>query len=117
MSVVMDDLVELQGDSNYCASLLIIPTELLVMILSYLSIRDIISMQFVSQRFKEISETLSLWKKFVWPDYEPCHVHSMSKLLKAHGEHVRQKSFPTHVTSPNILEMTHLLKGDTSQFT
>ena len=44
------------------------------MILSYLSIRDIISVQFDSQRFKEISETPSLWKKFVWPDYEP-HQH------------------------------------------
>ena len=107
MSVVMDDLVELQGDSNYCASLQILPTELLVMILSYLSIHDIISMQFVSQRFKEISETPSLWKKFVWPDYEPRHVHSMRKLLKAYGQHVRQISFPTRMTSPTILEMAH----------
>ena len=62
MSVVMDDLVKVQDDSNYCTSLLILPTELLVMILSYLSIRDIILMQFVSQRFKEISETPSLWR-------------------------------------------------------
>ena len=67
MSLVMDDLV------NYCTSLLILPTELLVMILSYLSIHDIVSMQFASQRFKEISETPSLWKKFVWADYEPRH--------------------------------------------
>ena len=60
MSVVMDDLVKVQDDSNYCTSLLILPMELLVMILSYLSIRDIISMQFVSQRFKEASETPSI---------------------------------------------------------
>ena len=76
------------------------------MILSYLSICDIISMQFVSQRFKEISETPSLWKKLVWPDCEPCHVCSVSKVLKTHGEHVRQIFFPAHVT-PAILEMTH----------
>ena len=83
----MDDLVKVQDDNNYCTSLLILPTELLVMILSYLSIRDIISMQFVSQRFKEISETPSLWKKFVLSDYEPRHVCSVSKVLKTHGEH------------------------------
>ena len=107
MSVVMDDLVKVQDDSNCCTSLLILPTELLVMILSYLSIRDIISMQFVCQRFKEISETPSLWKKFVWPDYEPRHVCSVSKVLKTHGEHVRQIFFPAHVTPVNILMMTH----------
>ena len=107
MSIVMDDLVEVQDDSNHCTPLLILPTELLVMILSYLSIRDIISMQLVSKRFKNISETLSLWKKFVWPDYEPHHVFSVSKVLKTHGEHVRQMFFPAHVTPVNILEMTH----------
>ena len=107
MSVVMDGLVKVQDDDNYCTSLLILPTELLVMILSYLSVRDIISMQFVSQRFKEISETPSLWKKFVWPDYEPRHVCCVSKVLKTHGEHVRQIFFPAHVTPANILEMTH----------
>ena len=48
----MDDLVKVQDDSNYCTSLLILPTELLVMILSHLSIRDIISIQFVSQRLR-----------------------------------------------------------------
>ena len=103
----MDDLVKVQDDSNYCTSLLILPTELLVMILSYLSIRDIISIQFVSQRFKEVSETPSLLKKFVWPDYEPRHVCSVSKVLKTYGEHVRQIFFPAHVTPVNILEMTH----------
>ena len=107
MSVVMDGLVKVQDDSNYCTSLMILPTELLVMILSYLSIHDIISMQFVSQRFKEISETPSLWKTFVWPDYEPPHVCSVSKALKTHGEHVRQIFFHAHVTLVNILEMIH----------
>ena len=107
MSVVVDDLVKVQDDSNYCTTLLILPTELLVMILSYLSIRDIISMQFVSQRFKEISETPSLWKKFAWPDYEPRHVCNMSKVLKTQGEHVRLIFFPAHVTLVNILEMIH----------
>ena len=106
-SLVMDDLVQLQGDNNYSTSLLILPTELLVMILSYLSIRDIIKMQFVSQRFKEISETPSLWKKLVWPDCEPRHMCSVRKILKTHGVHVRQISFPVHVTPANLLEMMH----------
>ena len=104
----MDDLVKVQDDSDCCwTSLVNLPTELLVIILSYLSIRDIISMQFVSQRFKEISEIPLLWKRFIWPDYEPRHVCSVSKVLKAHGEHVRQIFFPAHLTPANVLEMVH----------
>ena len=106
-SLVMDDIVQLQGDSNYCTSLLILPTELLVMILSYLSIQDIIKMQFVSQRFKEISETPSLWKKFVWPDCEPRHMCSVRKVLKTHGIHIKQIFLPVHMTPANLLEMMH----------
>ena len=108
MSIVMDDLVKVQDDSDYCwTSLVNLPTELLVIILSYLPIRDIILMQFVSQRFKEISEVPLLWKRFIWPDYEPRHVCSVSKVLKGHGEHVRQMFFTSHLTTANILEMVH----------
>ena len=105
----MDDLVKVQDDSDCCWTSLVVnlPTELLVIILSYLSIRDIISMQFVSQRFKKISEIPLLWKKFIWPDYEPRHVCSVNKVLKAHGEHVRQIFFPAHLTPANVLEMVH----------
>ena len=104
----MDDLAKVQDDSDCCwTSLVNLTTELLVIILSYLPIRDIILMQFVSQRFKEISEIPLLWKRFIWPDYEPCHVCSVRKVLKTHGEHVRRIFFPAHVTSANILEMAH----------
>ena len=104
----MDDLVKVQDDNDCCwTSLVNLPTELLVIILSYLSIQDIISMQFVSQRFKKISEIPLLWKKFIWPDYEPRHVCRVSKVLKAHGEHVRQIFFPAHLTPANVLEMLH----------
>ena len=106
-TLVMDDLVELEDDNNYYISLLILPTELLVIILSYLSIQDIIKMQFVSQRFKEISETPSLWKKFVWPDCEPHHMCMVRKILKTHGIRVRQIFLPIHVTPANLLEMMH----------
>ena len=103
MSLVMDDYVELEDD-NYCASLLILPTELVLMILTYLSIQDIISMQFVSQRIKEITKIPSLWRKFVWPDYEPDHI-CVRKILKIHSEHVRQLFLPVHVTPASPLEM------------
>ena len=47
-------------------------------------------------------EVPSLWKDFVWPNYEPLPVRSVSKILEAQG---RRIFFPAHLTSANILEM------------
>ena len=66
-----------------------LPTELLVEIFSYLPLCDKIRMQYVSPRLKHIMEVPSLWNDFVWPNYEPLPVCSVSKILKAQGEHVR----------------------------
>ena len=107
MSLVMDDLVNVQDDGNYCTSLLILPSELLVMILSYLSIRDIISMQFVSQRFKEVSETSSLWKKFVWPDCEPYEPYEPYDVDSKYYENVIGMYFDKRYTPAHILEEVH----------
>jgi len=98
-----DDSTTVQDDTN--SSLSNLPSELLVEIFSYLPLWDKIRMQYVSPRFKHIMEVPSLWKNFVWPNYEPLPVCSVSKTLKAQGEHVRRIFFPAHVTSANILEM------------
>ena len=84
-----------------------LPTELLVKLMSYLPTCDKVTMRYVSQRFKDVSETPSLWKEFVWPYYEPRHVRSVSSVLKVSGEHVRKIFFPAHVAATKILEMVH----------
>ena len=98
-----DDSITVQDDTN--SSLCNLPTELLIKIFSYLPLSNKIKMQYVSPRFKHIMEVPSLWKDFVWPNYEPLSVCSVSKILKAQGEHVRRIFFPAHLTSANILEM------------
>ena len=102
-TVMDDDSTTVQDDTN--SSLSNLPAELLVKIFSYLPLCDKIRMQYVSPRFKHIMEVPSLWKDFVWPNYEPLQVCSVSKILKSQGEHVRRIFFPAHVTSANILEM------------
>ena len=62
-------------------------------------------MRHVSRRFKEVSEMPLLWREFVWLDYEPRHVCSVSNALEVSGEHVRRMFIPTHVTPTKILEM------------
>ena len=46
-----------------------------------------------------------LWKEFVWPDFEPCHVCGVTKILNKHGEYVRKIFFPAHLAQKKILEM------------
>ena len=101
---------EVQGDSDCHPScphhrLVDLPVELLFYILSYLPTRDKMKMRYVSQKFRRISETPSLWKEFIWPDWEPRHVCGVSNVLKGWGEHVRRIFFPAHVTPAKMLEM------------
>ena len=82
-----------------------LPTELLLKLMSYLPTHDKVTMRYVSRRFRDVSEIPSLWKEFLWLDYEPRHVCSVSSVLKVSGEYVRRIFFPNHVTQTKILEM------------
>ena len=87
-----------------------LPTELLVKILSYLPTRDKIMIQYAARRFQDFSEIPLLWKEFNWADYEPRHQCSVSYTLKRCGKYVRQISFPAYVTPTKVLEMVHCCK-------
>ena len=107
----MDRETNLQGDSNCCSSLIYLPVEILFYIISCLSTRDKIQMRYVCQKFRQISETPVLWKKFIWSDWEPRHVRHVSNVLKGCcGEHVREIVFPAHVMPTKILEMVQCCK-------
>ena len=84
-----------------------LPTELLVKLMSYLPTGDKVMMRYVSRRFKDVSETPSLWREFVWLDYEPRHVRSVSSVLEVCGKHVKKIFFPAHVEATEILEMVY----------
>ena len=87
-------------------SLANLPTELLVKILFYLPIYDRIRIRYVCRRFQDVSEMPLLWKEFVW-SYKPHHVRMVSNVLKVCGGHVKQLSFPNHLTPARILEIAH----------
>ena len=93
--------------SDFASSWEILPTELVMKILSYLPTRDRFMMQYVCRRFQDVIEMPLLWKEFVWPDFEPCHVCGVTKILNRHGEYVRKIFFPAHLAQKKILEMAH----------
>ena len=81
-----------------------LPMELLVKILSYLPVRDRIKVRCICHVFRDVSKVPSLWK-FIWPDYEPRHVSSVTDVLKECGDHVRRLSFPNDVGTEKTFEM------------
>jgi len=77
-------------------SLLMIPTELLVYIISYiLPVCERVKLRYVSRRLKQVIEgTPTLWKEFVWPYYDSCDKCILKEILTVCGQHIKVASFP-----------------------
>ena len=99
------------GDSGQLLSL---PTELLVLILSFLrSFRDKIKFRYVSRRLGSVIETPSLWREFVWPYYDDREEVCINNVLKTCGKYVKRMAFPDHVTASKLVEMLQYCSGVT----
>ena len=81
-----------------------LPTELLIVVASYLSSRDKAKLQYVSQRLRTVSETPSLWREFVWDYYDTREELCVKNVLKRCGEHIKRLAFPGYLT-PKLNEM------------
>ena len=111
-----DSLVTDNTAHSTIYTLINLPPELLVKILSYLSTRDKMKIPFVCQRFKDIWGEPLLWRVFVLPDYEPRHVSTISN--NENTWRIRETnilSFPRD-TCRYIGDGTVLQKSDTSEF-
>ena len=91
-------------DQERKSVLLMLPTELLVYIFSFVSsLRDRVKLRYVSNWLRCIVEgTPSLWKEFVWPYYDSREEYRVKEALKACGQHVKILSFP-YCRVPSIL--------------
>jgi len=87
-------------------SLLALPTELLVFIISLVApLRERIKLRYVSRRLLDACETPSLWKDFIWPYYYSGDETRVNNMLKVCGQYVKKLSFPNHVTPiPKLVE-------------
>ena len=111
-------------------NILSLPVELLVCIVSFLTnVRDKVKLRYVSQRFRSISETPSLWRKFFWPYYDHLEERCLSNVLKTCGRNIVELSFPHHVMPSKLvkflqhcgnikhLSLSHETKLSTEQLT
>ena len=96
---VLEDLVT--------PNLLSLPNEILVKIMSYLpDARDRVKFRYVSRRWRNISETPSLFCEFMWPDCNHHEERCLYNVMKDYGVHIRRLSFPQQVICPCRLPNT-----------
>jgi len=101
----MDKATE-KNDQQSVKMLLTLPTELLVYIISFLTMaQDKITLRYVSLRLQRISETPSLWREFMWPYYHTGDENRVNKVLKVCGKHVKRLSFLDHVRPRKLIGM------------
>ena len=83
-----------------------LPTELLVYIVSFLSLRDRVKLRYVSRWLRCVIEgTPSLWKEFVWSYYDSREECSVKEVLKVCGQHIKILSFPNCRVPSTLVEM------------
>ena len=55
----------------------------------------------MSQKLRSISETPSLWRDFVWTDYNRGDEKRLCNIMKTYGVHIRRLSFPQKLIQPS----------------
>jgi len=89
----------LRKSEENSVSILSLPVELLVIIVSFLpAARDKARLRYVSHKLRAVSETPSLWSDFVWPLYDRREERSVMNVLRDFGDYIKQLIIPDHVT-------------------
>ena len=92
-------------------SLVNLPVEVLLYIVSFLSTRDIAKIRFVSRSLRSISEIPSLWEVFIWSHYAPRDDKLLKHLLRTFGKHIRTFNFTDHIAPSKLQLMLGMCKN------
>jgi len=87
--------------------LLMIPTELLVYVISFLcSICDRVKLRYLSSLLKSVIEGIpSMRKGFVWPYYDSFEEYCVKEVWKVCGHHIKALSFLKSRLPSTLVEM------------
>ena len=105
-SAIMD-----QTSLSVQGSLINLPVEVLLYIVSFLSTRDIAKIRFVSRSMRSISEIPSLWEVFIWSHYAPRDDKLLKHLLRTFGKHIRRFNFSDHIAPSKLQLMLGMCKN------
>ena len=86
------------------SSLVTLPVEVLLYIISFLSTCDKVIIRCVSKSLRSVSEVPSLWERFIWTHYSPHDDKLLKHILKMFGKHIKILHFAGKV-APSKLEV------------
>ena len=82
-----------------------LPAEMLVYLFSFLPTPDKAKLRCVSRRIRCAVQTPSLWKCFIWNNYQPCHERCIRSVLRTCAKQATCLSIPDHVTPSKLVSM------------
>ena len=92
-------------------TLIALPMEVLVYIISFLSIREKVGIRCVSKTLRCASEVPSLWEEFTWSCYAPRDGILLKSALKTFGKHIRIFHFADHIAPSKLQVMLKFCKN------
>lgn len=95
------------------STLITLPVEVLVYIVSFLCTRGKVKIRYVCKRLRFISDVPSLWEEFTWLGYEQRDDRLLKSVLKVLGRHVKRLHFADHVAPSRLEGMLKFCKNVT----
>ena len=95
-------------------TLIALPVEVLVYIISFLATREKVGIRCVSKTLRCACEVPSLWEEFIWSRYAPRYdtvLEGVLNLLKTFGKHIRIFHFADHIAPSKLQVMMKLCKN------
>ena len=90
--------------STATITLIALPVEVLVYIISFLSTREKVGLRFVSKTLRSACEIPSLWEEFIWLRYAPRDDKLLKSALRMFGQHIKRFHFADHI-APSKLQV------------
>jgi len=88
------------------STLLNLPLEVLVFIVSFLPTREKVKIRCVSKSLHSVSEVPSLWEEFIWSHYHASRDEKLLKyLLKMFGKHIKRFHFADKIPPSKLMVM------------
>ena len=92
-------------------TLIALPVEVLVYIISFLATREKVGIRCVSKTLRSASEVSSLWEEFIWSCYAPRDDILLKSALKTFGKHIKIFHFADHIAPSKLQAMLKFCKN------
>ena len=103
----------MEGNTMDYNTLVTLPIEVLVHIVSFLPTCDKVRIRCISKTLRSISEVPSLWQDFIWSGYAPRDDKLLKHVLRVFGKHVKHFHFANYIASSKLEAMLKHCKNVT----